>query len=238
MKIYLHTDVIGRWQVLINERIEELKDQFERNKNECESAFDDFIKSYDLKEDTSEETSPVEFINYSIENLEDLYYPFLAKNICKIATGIRYENPLVSYIKEESKKDLTEKLKTLFYENLGNVKSSITNIKIEVILNSEILNSILETNEFKILQPVIKKLNFDAKDIDLRVTDINFSNFSLTDDELIQPSFDPSNKLLGAYVSRNHNIYQIFFEKFNELFKKSSSVEELSDIDKFTLCLL
>ncbi|TFF87227.1 MAG: hypothetical protein EU550_03640 [Promethearchaeota archaeon] len=250
MKIYIHTDVIKRWQVLINERIQELKDQFEKSKEECGVAFDEFIKNYDLKEESTEESSPVEFINYNIEDLEDLYYPFLAKNLCKIATGIRYENPLVKFIQNQSEHELENNLKTLFSEHLNNIRNNILNIKIEVIFNSEILNQLLETKEFDIIKSLVKQIGFKVKNIEIRVTDVDFSNFSLTDDELIQPSFDPSNKLLGAYVSRNQNIYQIFFEKFNELFVKAISVDEfvqenkkikideLSDIEKFTLCLL
>ncbi|MEJ2249128.1 MAG: hypothetical protein P8Y97_05635 [Candidatus Lokiarchaeota archaeon] len=250
MKIYLHTDVIGKWQKLINERIADLKDQFEKSKKECEVAFEDFIKDYNLKEENTEEPSPVEFINYSIENVEDLYYPFLAKGVCKIATGIRYENPLINSIKNQDPNATEKQLRRLFNENLLNIKESVSRIKIEVIFNSELLQNLIDTKEFEMINKLIKEMGFDLKNIDVRVTDTNFSNFSLTDGELIQPSFDPSNKLLGAYVSRNKNIYQIFFEKFNELFIKALSinnylkqgkqfaVEELSDLDKFTLCLL
>ncbi|MHA1782902.1 MAG: hypothetical protein ACTSUL_05675, partial [Promethearchaeota archaeon] len=44
--------------------------------------------------------------------------------------------------------------------------------------------------------------------------------------ELIQPSFDPSKKLIGAYLSRNNNIYQIFYDKFKELFEKGIPINE------------
>ncbi|MHA1797282.1 MAG: hypothetical protein ACTSVY_02440, partial [Candidatus Helarchaeota archaeon] len=82
------------------------------------------------------------------------------------------------------------------------------------------------------------------------VTYDDFSNFILTDNELIQPSFDPSKKLIGSYLSRNNNIYQIFYDKFKELFEKGIPINEfikdqedieikyLNPTQCFVLCLL
>ena len=92
------------------------------------------------------------------------------------------------------------------------------------------------------------KLEFES--LNVRITKDNFSNFNLSDDELIQPSFSPTNKLIGAYISRNKNIYQIFYDKFNELFEKgiplnnyleqhdSLPIKSASDTQGFVLCIL
>jgi hypothetical protein len=90
----------------------------------------------------------------------------------------------------------------------------------------------------------------EFKNLKIHVTDENFSNFSLADSELIQPSFDPTNILIGAYISRNSNIYQIFDTKFNEIFEAGIAIEEFLQKDKslkidsitetqsFVLCVL
>jgi len=87
--------------------------------------------------------------------------------------------------------------------------------------------------------------------IEVRITHEDFSNFALRDDEmLIQPSFDPSNILLGSYISRQKDIVKIFKQKFDDLFEKSLLVNdylrdhrifeksELSNIDKLALGFL
>ena len=105
-------------------------------------------------------------------------------------------------------------------------------------------------SDFIILFIDLLEIDFKFKTFDLRVTEEDFSNFNIIDNELIQPSFDPSNKLMGAYISRNKNIYQIFADKFNELFNKGTPINQfikqkndlninsLSDFQMFILCLL
>ena len=111
------------------------------------------------------------------------------------------------------------------------------------------MEDLLESEEFKILAAHASSFNLNFKDIVVHVTHDDFSNFILTDKELIQPSFDPSNKLIGSYISRNSSIYKIFNEKFNELFAKGVKINQfiedegfkinkLNDTQKFVLCLL
>ncbi|MHA1343473.1 MAG: hypothetical protein ACTSQG_05775, partial [Promethearchaeota archaeon] len=212
--------------------------------------FDEFIKKYNLKEEETQE--PVEFINFSLNNFEEMYYPFLTKNACKIAIGIRYDNPFISKIKENVKMDIPQELKEPIKVGLERLKENIKKINIKVIFNKEIIKSLLSSKEFKILTeylntqtPLIK-----FKNIDVRITEDPFSNFSLTDNELIQPSFDPTNKLIGLYISRNKNIYQIFDDKFSEIFEKGTplnkfiqenkelKIRSLSGTKLFVLCIL
>ena len=78
----------------------------------------------------------------------------------------------------------------------------------------------------------IKFEELKFKNINIHITKEPFSNFSLTDNELIQPSFDPTNKLLGSYISTNKNIYQIFNNKFDELYNKGISINEYIQQEK------
>ena len=100
------------------------------------------------------------------------------------------------------------------------IKENLYNVDIQVIFSTELIKELLVSEEFKLVSDYLNTYGLKFKNLEVRVTDEDFSNFNLTDSELIQPSFDPTNKLIGAYISRNVNIYQIFHEKFNELYEK------------------
>ncbi len=246
MKINLTTPLVSTWQKLINKRIEELKYEFKDEKKRCSGSLDEFIKKYRLKSLEAPQ-QPVELILFDIKNIDEMYYPFLTRSECKIATGIRYENPLISYIKNYS---VEEDLAISLINGMNKIKENLKHIDIQVIFNNKLINS-LRSKEFSVLYEQIEPLEFEFKSLEVHITEEKFSNFSLTDDELIQPSFDPTNKLMGSYISRNENIYKIFINKFNEIFEKGIPIEKfvtnqnieipfdsLSEKETFTFCLL
>lgn len=246
MKISLTTPLVPTWQKLINKRIEELKYDFKDEKKRCSESLDEFIKKYKLKSFEAPQ-EPVEFILFDMKNIDEMYYPFLTRSECKIATGIRYENPLISYIKNYS---IEENLAISLINGMNKIKENLKHIDIQVIFNKKLIKTI-RSKEFSVLYEQIEPLEFEFKSLEVHVTEEKFSNFSLTDDELIQPSFDPSNKLMGSYISRNENIYKIFNNKFNEIFEKGIPIEKfvtnqniempfdsLSEKETFTFCLL
>jgi len=218
MKIHIANPIMTLWQNLIQKRIEDLKNQFNEKRDKCESAIEDFTRNYKLDQQVVQE--PVEFINYSVSNFDESYHQFLAQSECKIAIGIRYDNPLISLIHEDRFKNLPEDTRESMSAGMNRIKDNLKNIKVQVIFNSEVAKDLLSSNEFKLLTNHVESYNLEFKKLEIHVTDEAFSNFSLTDNELIQPSFDPTNILIGAYISRNKNIYQIFYDKFNEIFEK------------------
>ncbi|TFG00724.1 MAG: hypothetical protein EU540_04960 [Promethearchaeota archaeon] len=245
MKINLANPIIPIWQKLINKRIEDLRTEFENEKNRCTTFLDEFIKRYKLKsiEATQE---PVELLIFDINNIDEMYYPFLTQSKCKIASGIRYENPLIPYIRTNTLKEIEESL----IKSMNKIKKNLKNLTIQAVFNNELIISLLKSKEFKVLIENIDS-DFKFRNIEVHITEDDFSNFSLTDDELIQPSFDPANKLMGSYITRNEKIYQIFNEKFNDLFEKGVpinsfiskqssdvSINSLSEKQTFVLCLL
>lgn len=249
MKIHITNPIIPLWQNLINKRIEDLQNQFQEKKENCESSFEEFIGNYKLgAEEAIQE--PVEFVNYSIKNFDETYHSFLAQSNCKIAIGIRYDNPLVTLIHEDNLNKITEDIKISMKAGMNRIKENLQIINVQVIFSSEVVKELLLSQEFKMLEKHIEEFNIVFKKIEIHVTDENFSNFSLTDDELIQPSFDPTNILIGIYVSRNRNIYQIFHDKFNEIFENGIpidqfivedndiSIESLSETQSFVLCVM
>ncbi len=248
MKIHISTPIMTLWQNLIQKRIEDLQNQFEEKRDNCESFLQDFTRKYRLDEQVIQE--PVEFINYNLRNFDESYHHFLAPSECRIAIGIRYNNPLVVMIHEDRLKNLPEDTITAMRAGMNRIKENLKNLDVQVIFHSEVIKDLVISKEFELLTNHVVPYNIEFKKIDIHVTDEQFSNFSLTDTELIQPSFDPTNILIGAYVSRNKNIYQIFHDKFDEIYAKGISIEKfikqekdikidsLSVTELFVLCVM
>jgi len=248
MKIHLATPIIPLWQKIVTIRIEELTNLFQEQKEKAENALNDFIQTFKLGEQVAQEF--VEFIKYSIQNLDETYHSLLSKNVCKIAIGIRYDNELIETIKIFGTKGKPDELKDIMKNSMTKIAGNLKNLDMQMIFNAEVVKELLLSLEFNILTEHLAQYNLEFKSIKVHVTYDDFSNFNLTDNELIQPSFDPTNRLIGSYISRNKNIFQIFYDKFNELFEKGIPLEQfvqdeagidlikLSDTQKFVLCLL
>ena len=230
MKIHLKTPPLDLWQDIIHHRIEDLQNQFQEKRNKCETALDGFLKKYKLDEQVSQE--PVEFIKFDLGNLDESYHALLAKKECKIALGIRYINPLIEYIYEDRSKTISEEIQDAIRIGMNRIKENLEKIEIKVIFHSEVIKELLASEEYNLLTEHVEPFNMQFKNIIVRVTDENFSNFSLTDNELIQPSFDPTNNLIGVYISRNKSIYQIFYDKFVEIFENGVSLNDFIGEDK------
>ena len=249
MKIILRTPVVQIWQKIITNRIEELKEEFDEKVNRCDKTFENFIDTFNLREDEVSQ-EPVEFINYSLDSIESLYYSFLADNKCKLALGIRYENILMIKLRNESINTINEEYKDLIYNGIKKISKNLPTINIKVVFNKDLIHELLNTREYRILLDILDDIEFQFKKFNVKITKTNLSNFSLVDKKLLQPSFDPSNKLLGAYISRNSDIYNVFADKFDELFKNGTPINDyikedeeikanpLNNFQKFILCLL
>ena len=248
MKIHIANPILTLWQNLIQKRIEELRNQFQEKRDKCESALEDFTKNYHMEEQVIQE--PVEFINYNIRNFDESYHSFLAQSECKIAIGIRYENPLIELIQKYDFNKIPNELSENMKVGMSRIKENLKNINVKVIFQSDVITDLLTSQEFEFLTKHVELYNIEFKDIVIKVTDENFSNFSLTDNELIQPSFDPAFELIGLYISRNPSIFQIFDEKFNQLFKNGIPIKQyildkdeikidsLSETQLFVLCIM
>jgi hypothetical protein len=248
MKIHIANPIMTLWQNLVHKRIEDLKLEFQEKSDKCESALESFIRNYNMDKEVIQE--PVEFINYNVKNFDESYHSFLAQSESKIAIGIRYDNPLIELIKQHGFNKIPNEISESMRIGMVRIKENIKNITVQVIFHSDVIKELVQSQEFEQLTKHIEEFNLEFKNISIRVTDENFSNFSLTDNELIQPSFDPAFELIGVYISRNRSIYQIFNEKFNQIFKsgipleqflssdKEVKIDSLSDTQQFVLCIM
>lgn len=251
MKVLLTTPIVPAWQRIVNRKIEELQAEFQEKRRVCENALEEFLNTYELVEDEVQE--PVEFINFDIGQISQIHYAFFAENRSKIAIGIKYNNPLVNLIHDSitQKGRLTDDLINRFNESIDKIKPNLKKIDIQVIFNSELIETLITSKEFIAISELIESNYLSFKNLQVRVSDENFSNFCLmSENELVQPSFSPTHDLIGIYISRNKNIFQIFDDKFNELFNKAIDLNDYlekneklkmdsaSEIQAFTLCLI
>lgn len=251
MKVLLTTPIVPSWQKIVNRKIEELQASFQEKRRSCETALREFLSSYDLEEEEVQE--PVEFINFDIGQISQIHYPFFADNMSKIAIGIKYNNPLINLIHAcfNKKGKLTENLINSFNESIEKIKPNLEKITIQVIFNSELIETLVQSKEFEVISQLIESHYLNFKDLQVRVSTENFSNFCLmSENELVQPSFSPTHDLIGIYISRNKNIFQIFDNKFNEIFNKAIPLNDYlykneevglnsaSQIQAFTLCII
>jgi len=248
MKIHLATPVLPLWQKIVNNRIEELSHQFQEKKEKAEFALEEFLKSYNIRADSTQEF--VEFVNYDLNNFAETYSAFLAKKTCQIAIGIRYDNDLISLVKQKGIESIPIDISSSFRDGILKIKENLKSLDMRVIFNIEIVKDLLTSKEFEILSQHVETYGLEFKNLNIHVTPDDFSNFMLTDRELIQPSFDPSNKLIGSYLSRNSTIYKIFDEKFNELYNNGIPIKkflqeqgdiqinDLNQAQQFVLCIL
>ena len=247
MKIHLSTPVLPLWQKIVNNRIEQLSHQFQEKKERAEFALEEFLKSYNIREDSTQEF--VEFVNYDLNNFAETYSAFLAEKSCQIAIGIRYDNDLISLVKQKGIEGIPIEISSSIRDGILKIKENLKSLDMRVIFNAEIVKDLLLSKEFETLSNCFEQFDLIFKNIDIHVTPDDFSNFMLTDRALIQPSFDPSNKLIGSYLSRNSTIYKIFDDKFNELFENGIKImqflkeqdikkRDLNQAQLFVLCLL
>jgi sugar-specific transcriptional regulator TrmB len=248
MKIHIANPIMELWQNIIQSRIEDLKSEFKEKTEKCESALESFIKNYKMDEEVIQE--PVEFINYNVKNFDESYHSFLAQTECKIAIGIRYDNPLIELINKHGFNNIPNEVGQSMRTGMNRIKENLKNISVQVIFHTDVVKDLINSPEFEQLTKHVEEFNLKFKDIKIHVTDENFSNFSLADNELIQPSFDPAFELIGVYISRNKSIYQIFYEKFDQIFKKGIPIKQfllaedeikldsLSETQQFVLCIM
>jgi len=248
MKINLLNPIVA-WQKIINKKINELSEDLDKKINTLEESLNSFFKVYELKE--PEVGEPIEFLNFDTKNLNWVYYPYFANRVSRIAIGIAYENPFINELTKGEFSIIEKELAEILAENLRVLAEHVRQIEIFIVLNSNVLEAFLNSIRYKKLVDHLNIKEMIPQKIQVRITHEDFSNFALRDDEmLIQPSFDPSNILLGSYISRQKDIVKIFKQKFDDLFENSLQVNdylrdhrifeksELSNIDKLALGFL
>lgn len=218
MKISI-LDPQAAWERLINIKIQVLKDELNEKIGVTEKSLEEFFASYNIQK---MQKSPVEFIRY--EGFEFVFYAFWGERSVCIANGIKYFNPGLKKIIEELENNRVSD------QILEHLRDTIRKLEIKILISVDALReSIAEVQTFTHVKIKIRgeTVKIVPRSIEVRVARESFSNFTIRDDEmLMQPAFDPSNHLLGCFISSQKEIVQIFRDKFESLFKNAKPLAE------------
>ncbi len=227
MKITINPPVPA-WEMIISTKIKALQEELNDKINACEKSFLRVLDMFHLKDETPP-IPPVEYISTTIEDdpVEFLNTLYSSNQELMVAKGLVVSNPHVQQMQNMfvSKKELTR----LGYDNLDaylqQFPKTFSHGRSKVLISEEYVENILHIMDVKTLSAEIKQkisavINFE---IDIRVHSQSFSNFIIKDHkELLQYSVDPSNALLGLFVSRQDEITQIFKNTFEKMYQNST----------------
>ena len=156
MKIHLASPVLPIWQKIINARILELEHQFQEKKQKAESTLDDFSKTFNLSLEVTQEF--VEFVNYDLKFFAESYSAFFTESECKIATGIRYENDLISTLRSHGMDNFPKDVIGSLSEGMNRIRDNLKNLTIKIIFNAELVEDLIESNDLSIKNNLVKLL--------------------------------------------------------------------------------
>ncbi len=226
MKISLLDPQVA-WERLINLKIQELKDDLNEKITSTEKSLEEFFSAYDIQKI---QKAQVEFIRY--DDFEFVFYAFWGERSLSIANGIKYINPgLKKVLADYQSNHISDAL-------LEHLRDAMRKLEVKILVSVDALrDSLTEVQSLSNINIKIhgEQVEMIPRSIEVRVAKESFSNFTLRDNEvLMQPAFDPSNQLLGSFISNQKEIVQIFREKFDTLFKNAKPLAEfLGTSDEF-----
>jgi sugar-specific transcriptional regulator TrmB len=226
MKIQL-LDPIKSWEDLLDIKIKEINKEAEEKADRCTISFSKMTQSYNLEK---VQLQPVEFISYlgSIDMEAELFTLISKKEILG-AKGVWYTYDYDRIFKDI---DIPGEKKQSFVK----IVTEIIPTKFKILISDDYFDSFKKSgliNNYKFVIPILEDLDVGSIDFDIRFTEEQFSSFIVRDKQtLIQPSFDPNDNLLGYFVSQPQEIVDIFYEKFNTLFKNAEPIQNKFKVEK------
>ncbi len=223
MKVTL-TDPITSWEKIISEKIKEIRLDSDKRISRCENNLSLMIETYNLLPQQPS-LPPVEYISLSNEKEIIDIITHEVFNSCSevfITKGLRVDFSFYDkiYNKFEGKKIISPELKS----QITNILTHFENIQFKALISEDYIDEYvnrLETFSFDKMDQ-LETLNKFISSIEIKISKNTIGNFIIKEDtELMQYSVDPSNKVLGLFVSRQKEIIDVFMNKFNELYSKS-----------------
>ena len=215
MKIQL-LNPLDSWEKLIQNKINVIQEEASNKIIYCHESLEKMFSAYELVKTPQ---TPVEFVSFVTPDLdlESEFFTMISDAESWVAHGIFYKYDYSRTF------EAIRKFSVEFNENISN---TLKTNKFKVLVSDDYLEQIDELFEkHKDLVPTLKNLLDSNLDFDLRHTKKQFSNFVLKDHSiLLQPSFDPSDNLIGCFISSPKEIVEVFTNKFNELFKEAQPV--------------
>ncbi|QEE16576.1 hypothetical protein DSAG12_02406 [Promethearchaeum syntrophicum] len=239
MKITIN-EPISAWEKLLSEKITSIRSEGDLKIDKCEKSFVDMKSAYKI---TREENSlpPVEYINI-LDN--DDAFEFLKNDIIgnskelSLTRGIKYDIKTFEKIFEMLKdpKNMKEKGYSNVMLLVKTILKKMPSIKYRILVSKERAQEILQFKKmFSFYSTKFEEFKINFQNIwEIRIYEGSCGDFIILDsNELIQFSIDPSKKLLGIFISRSHEITDIFFKKFEEMYSQALKLEDFFKQIKF-----
>ncbi|MHA1338584.1 MAG: hypothetical protein ACTSRZ_02475 [Promethearchaeota archaeon] len=219
-------DPQSSWEKIIQERINEIKLKAEEMIQFCNNSFEKMKEAYQIKEIQEQ---PIEFISLIGDiDLENAIISLLSENISLIAHGIWYDFDFRRIFEKIKKMD--EEERQSFKELFEKLQRNIFKVLISEEYHEQLINKYKMYFDYI---PLLEDLGINNLRFEIRITKDQFSNFVVKDNkELIQPSFDPSDLLIGYFVSNPGEITNVFEKKFNKFFEKARIFDEKKHLEE------
>ncbi|MHA1777023.1 MAG: hypothetical protein DRO88_09310 [Promethearchaeia archaeon] len=224
---------ITSWEILISEKIKEIRLEADHRIENCEISFQNFLRTYNLNPDNIS-VPPVEFISISATHYTPKFFNsdiVGESEVIKFVKGDIIKTPFNEKLKNILKKISEDKEGTvvMLKDYCKKWQSAIPNINIEVLLTEDYVHSIndmMKDINFRKLEDETKA-DINLPSINIRVSSKVITNFLLRDNrELIQYSTSPDNSLIGLFISRQSEIYDIFAEKYKHEFNHAVNLDQ------------
>lgn len=228
MKVILN-DPMTAWEKIVSDKIKQIRLESDEKILNCEEQFKDMVESYNL---VPEQPSlpPVEYFNLfgNKEPIDFITSELLGEPTKKIfvSKGLHVKINFIEHLYKLVSSPAY--LKKNGYSSLNDVidkwDKRFSNVSFCVLLSQEYIEE--TTQKISKIQITPKEIDFLSKQlkvrIDVRVCQNTIGNFIIKDErELLQYSIDPSNTLLGFFISRQKEIIDVFTNKFSEIYSQS-----------------
>ena len=220
------------WEKIIQDRVNEIKKKANEEIQFCKESFSKIKKIYNIKEAPE---SPIEFIPLIGDfDIESTMTSILSDRISLIARGIWYEFNF---------EYLFKRIVDFNHEEKNSIKSIYENLNknlFKVLINNEYYENIkIKIEKYGSLVSILKQLGVSNLNMELKITNKQFSNFVIKDQKsLIQPNFDPNDILIGYFISSTPEIINIFEKKFNELYENAELLQNKYKLNEEELILI
>jgi hypothetical protein len=231
MKVTINPPMVS-WENLLSKKIQELRAECSKKIELCETSFQSLVDDYDLHPKKTE-LAPVEFISVSATDdpIEFVHNLFQVESNLLFTKGMNLSTPFQEIVLKFFKKLIIKNSiqETGFVDIVSKWFDKRKKYNYNVLFSEEFINEnhqILE--EFSLDSSMGDIFLPDNINFEIKVIKKQLGNFVIKDhSQLYQFSLDPSNVLVGFFISKQKEITEVFEKKYQEFY------QDATDLDKY-----